>query len=262
MTSTLAIAAPRRSEDDFVEQLRFRAERHLALNHIWLNDFASGRLPDMRAATRDFAAVHYGYSAWFTRYLRAVIDRLERADHREALLENLSEESGKLDDEARTTLREMGIPLESVDGVPHRELCRRFCLATGLDDAALEAPPPISVYWRYTFLARIEQSPAAFGVGAIGLGTEGIVQNLYAKIIRGLSKAGHLKSEDTVFFDLHCHVDEQHQLDLLRIAKDLAVDDKACEALKDGMLFALDLRCAIWQDLWQRSAMRRTGAMQ
>jgi len=233
-----------------VDGLSEVALRHRAVRHPFLSAFARG---DFRARTRDvaqtYAAWYDGYSRWFPRYLRAVIGRLGNPDHAALLRENLAEEQGQLCPDERDTLIELGIDPATVDGVPHPELFARFRRAVGLSDADVATPPAATVEWRTAFLDMLERGSEAYGVGALGLGTETVVSAIYPYLLDGLRQVPGLERAEVVFFELHCHVDDQHQLDLLEIARDLAAAPGGFDELKRGMLDALDLRARFWDAL-------------
>lgn len=233
-----------------VEGLREAALRHRAVRHPFLSSFARG---DFRARSRDvartYAAWYDGYSRWFPRYLGAVIGRLEDPGHRELLRENLAEEQGELCPDERGTLIELGIDPASVDGVPHPELFARFRRAVGLSDADVATPPPATIEWRAGFHGMLKAGSAAYGVGALGLGTETVVSAIYPFLLDGLAHVPGLERADVVFFELHCHVDDQHQLDLLEIARDLSTTAHGFRELERGMCDALELRANFWDAL-------------
>jgi pyrroloquinoline quinone (PQQ) biosynthesis protein C len=214
---------------------------------------AAGRFPNVAWALRDFAWHYNGYSEWFPRYLRAVIRRLEEPQHRRLLAENLAEEKGRLDDEERSTLLEIGIDPETVAGIPHSELFQQFCQAVGLDRTTLATTTAATEQWRTRFLTFLRGASPAAAVGALGLGTEGIVSHIYRPILDGIRADGSVQRSDYVFFELHCYVDDQHQQDLFEIAVDLASTPQGRDDLRRGMLTALNLRSEFWDHLFRRA---------
>jgi pyrroloquinoline quinone (PQQ) biosynthesis protein C len=226
---------------------------HPAVQHPWLEGIARGSFPDPLWSLRDFAWHYSSYSAWFTRYLQTVIDRLGSGEHQRLLAQNLAEENGQLDDDERATLSSIGIDPATVANVPHRELFRRMCRALGVDQAQLAVPAGAALLWRSRLLGFLRQATAAEAVGALGLGTEGIVKHIYRPMLEGMRKYSGLQRSDYVFLELHCHVDDHHQQDLLDIANDLAATAKGRADLRRGMLTALDLRRAFWDHLYRRA---------
>lgn len=255
-TENHAVPAPvvtQTAPETFVTDLTEQSLRHPAVTHPWLQRLEANTLPDMRAALVDFAWHYYGYSQWFPRYLRAVIQRLEVPAHRALLAENLAEEKGHLSEEDCDTLRSIDIDPQSVAGIPHSQLFRRFCKSIGLGDAELSTLAPATIRWRTKFLDYLSKASPAAAVGALGLGTEGIVKTIYRPIVNGLRRFGQLDRRDYVFFELHCFVDDQHGKDLMGIAASLAQTAEGRRDLRAGMLTALELRREFWDNLLQRA---------
>lgn len=230
---------------------------HRAVHHPYLQAFACGDFPDPLAAVRQYAWEYSGYSAWFPMYLRSVIDRLQRDDHRTLLLHNLEEEKGQLGEDDCEALRGVGIDPATVMGIPHPTLFRRFCYSLGITDAQLAAPSAAAVQWRTRFFQFLQNATEAQAVGALGLGTEQIVRPVYEKLLSGIKRLGILMREQYVFFELHCLVDDQHQQDLLSIARDLAATPEGLRDLRSGMRTALALRCEFWDHMLQASNRTR-----
>jgi len=133
--SLLPGPAPGQTAEQAVDSLARQALRHQAVRHPYLTALALGELPDQHSALRDFARQYHAYSAHFPRYLTAVISKLDNPDHRQALLENLMEESGHYEQEELEALAAIGIAPEWIVGLPHPELFRRFRRALGVMDA-------------------------------------------------------------------------------------------------------------------------------
>ncbi|MEM6672320.1 MAG: iron-containing redox enzyme family protein [Planctomycetota bacterium] len=249
LSTTPWIEAPETKRSS-VDRLVEVALAHRAVQHPFLETFASGgfgsRTPEV---ARELARWYHGYSSRFPLYLQAVIQRLQREDHRELLGENLAEERGRLDPDERETIESLGIDIADVDGVPHPVLFERYCDAVGITADIRRTAPSATLEWRSTFLGALRAGSAAFGVGALGLATESIVAATYEKILDGLKRVDGLDRRDMVFFELHCHVDDQHQEDLLEIACDLAAENGGMAELERGMLASLELRANFWDAL-------------
>jgi pyrroloquinoline quinone (PQQ) biosynthesis protein C len=241
-----------RLEDIRVERLVQEALRHRAVRHPYLDALAVGDLPDLRWALADFARAYRGYSAWFPRYLTAVVSRLDRAEHRAALLDNLAEECGRYEGSELEALARAGVDPAWVEGVPHPELFARFARAIGAetDDAAV---PDQVACWRELLLLVVSSGSAAEAVGAMGLGTETIVRSIYPPFVTAIERLGTLSPRDAVFFPLHAAVDDHHQRTLKVIAADLAATETGARELRRGMLKALQLRSAFWDWLHARA---------
>jgi pyrroloquinoline quinone (PQQ) biosynthesis protein C len=235
-----------------MELLVSEALNHRAVNHPYLKALANGDFENMEAVLKDFASQYGFYSAWFPRYLTAVISRLENPDFRNHLLDNLSEESGHLHEEDMLAVRALGIKDEWVQGIPHPKLFKRFQTAMGVDTNE-EIGIEVDI-WRDSFLALVHGGSAISAVGAIGLGTESIVKYIYKDIIKAIENHTSLSIEDYVFFPLHTEVDDEHGLILLDIAEKMALQSKEDEReLRKGMLKALNLRASFWDDMYKRA---------
>jgi pyrroloquinoline quinone (PQQ) biosynthesis protein C len=238
--------------DDFVSDLACQALRHQAVCHPYLEALGNGNLPDLRFALKDFARQYYGYSAHFPRYLTALISKLERPDHRSALLENLTEESGQYEQEELDELAEFGVAAEWIVGIPHPELFQRFRQALGVVNTGAVDDHIEVICWREQFLALLNSGSAAEALGALGLGTETIVQTIYQPFVAAIQQI-QMDPRDSVFFPLHTAVDDHHQATLKQIAVDFAATAQGRADLTKGMYKALALRNSFWSWLHQRA---------
>jgi pyrroloquinoline quinone (PQQ) biosynthesis protein C len=237
---------------EHVDQLALKALQHQAVQHPYLRALSLGELPDLRLALRDFGRQYYAYSAHFPRYLTAVISRLENPAHRLALMDNLTEESGQYEQEELDELAAIGIAPDWIVGLPHPELFRRFRRALGVGDDDQQPEAIEVVCWREQFLAILTSGSAAEALGALGLGTETIVQTIYQPFVSAIDRIG-MEPRDSVFFPLHTAVDDHHQATLRDIAIDLAATEQGRLDLAKGMEKALALRCSFWSWLHQRA---------
>jgi CRP-like cAMP-binding protein len=242
-----------RSPAQCVDDLAQEALQHRAVNHAYLEAMATGAFPSLHGALADFAENYYGYSAHFPRYLTALISRLEKQEHRKALLENLTEESGQYEEEELLELQECGVQPEWIVGIPHPELFKRFRVAIGVGNTTAAGDHIEVVCWREQFLAILNTGSAAEALGALGLGTETIVQTIYQPFVHAINKLGTLKPEDAVFFPLHTAVDDHHQATLKAIASDFAATAEGRADLAKGMRKALALRDSFWSWLHERA---------
>ena len=244
-----------------ISQLVAQSHQHRAVRHPYLRALGRGDLPDPRGALQDFARHYHGYSSHFPRYLTALISRLEDDSDRCMLLENVREESGCYSQQELGTLQTSGIQPEWVSDVPHPELFRRFRRALGVaDDEPAEEHPEV-IAWRELLLAVLSQGSAAEAVGALGLGTEGIVPVIYPAFVDALRGLGDVAPRDGVFFLLHTLIDDHHQASLQTLARKLGASRKGRRDLRLGMTKALALRDTFWSWLHQRAlAMAPAGA--
>jgi pyrroloquinoline quinone (PQQ) biosynthesis protein C len=246
--------APREDVDASMGIARLRSEAlaHRAVSHPYLHALAHGELPAPAAAVLDLTYQYHAYSSWFQRYLTAVISQLDEPAHRAMILHNLSEECGALDEDERAALEQAGIPLQWVDGVPHGALYERFLRASGLRRHAEPLCDEVLV-WRTQLLQACSHAGARVAVGALGLGTELIVSQLYRPILQAIQRFLDIAPRDRVFFDLHCSVDDEHGEVLERLAVELVRSPRELEEVRLGMLTALTLRSAFFDAMWRRA---------
>ncbi|MEN8141569.1 MAG: iron-containing redox enzyme family protein [Thermodesulfobacteriota bacterium] len=246
----------RKEAEAYVHELCRRAENHPAVNHPYLQNLATGNVPDVVAALKDFAGQYYAYSSDFLRYLTATIAQMEERKHREALMANLVEETGQVGEEDASELDKIGIELEWIDGVAHPLLYRRFLKSLGLDDQVLaaESVAEETLIWREMFLDLCLRGEAAQSLGAIGLGTENIVKFIYRPILAAIKEHLDISPRERVFFDLHAALDDEHGAVLTEIAVDYAEKSaKDRQELKYGMLKALSIRGAFFDAMQKRA---------
>ena len=254
--SRLKGGAPARDQGSpaqYVEDLTLEALQHRAVNHPYLEAMARGAFPSLHWALADFAEHYYGYSSQFPRYLTALISRMEEPNHRKVLLDNLMEESGQYDEAELEELKRWGVEPNWIIGVPHPELFNRFRNAIGVSNIAAADDHIEVVCWREQFLAILNGGTAAQALGALGLGTETIVQTIYQPFVDAIAKLGTLKPEDAVFFPLHTTVDDHHQATLKAIATEFAATPEGRVELAKGMRKALALRDSFWSWLYERA---------
>ena len=229
---------------DWVGALEREALQHRAVRHPYLEALANGTLPDGRWALIDFARNYHGYSIAFPRYLTTVISRLEDADAREMLLDNLNEESGHYSEADYQELAAIGVKRCWIEGIAHPDLFRQFCRALGADVARWTEQPEV-VMWRERFLGVLAHGTPSEALGALGLGTETIVRAIYGPFVQAIARLD-LSAHDTVFFPLHTAVDDNHQATLKAISADVARSQEGRRDLRRGMLQALALRADFW----------------
>ncbi len=232
----------------FVSQLCEEAIQSQAVNHPYLHQLATGRLPDTQRAVQDFAVQYGEYSRAFTACLGALIAQLSNARHRDILRHNLEEEEGDT--------HGVALPEEvlcSVEGVPHAKLFERFQRAAGVDEQDLQCGVCVNAkVWRAQFL-RLCESNEHVAIGALGLGTELIVSRIYQQILQCLIQHTALTPVERVFFDLHSACDDEHAEQMLGITKEMATDTHAMAAIAQGMRAALALRIQFWDCMLERA---------
>ena len=227
---------------EFVDALAAEALDHVAVHHPFLERIASGDLPNVAWSLRDYAYQYAFYSREFPNYLVGVIENLESAEHREALLENLAEERGNPESGA-------------FEDLPHTELFEHFQRAIGIDETyrAENKPATTVEVWRDLALQKCQSEQIGVAVGAIGVGTEFIVPTVYTYLLEGIRTYTELTEQDYFFFTLHATCDQEHADDLRKITIDLAGPSSNREAIRFGVLSALNLRKAFFDIMLSRA---------
>jgi len=234
---------------EFIDRISAEAQDSTAVNHPYLDAMSGGHFSNVERAFEDFALQYGLYSAPFTQYMSVVIDSLSSDKHKDILLENLAEEQGEVHD--------IELPadvLASIAGKPHTELYLRFQNALGVDadyeeNTSKDDPGHL---WSQQFLL-LCKSNQHVGVGAIGIGTELIVSQIYSQILEGLKGHSNLTPTQHVFFDLHSQCDDEHAAQMMLIAEDLALDQKSCEQIEYGVTEAIRMRTEFWDRMLERA---------
>lgn len=244
------------SAREYVNSLCKRAEQHRAVKHPYLQRLAKGDVPNAAEALKDLTYQYQAYSGDFLRYLSATIALIEEREHRELLLQNLTEETGQVSDDDLATLKKLGIEKEWIEGVAHPRLYLRFLDAIGVDDDYRKTHPLAdeTEIWRDMFFDLCSKGTPAQSVGAIGLGTENIVKFIYQPLLEAIDKHLDVSRRDRVFFDLHAALDDEHGEVLTDIAVEYAKrGEDNRRSLKKGMLMALSIRGAFFDAMEVRA---------
>lgn len=232
----------RGSPREFVDALSLEALDHPAVHHPYLERIASGDLPDVQWALRDYAYQYAFYSEEFPNYLLGVIENLASETHRSILLENLREERG---DASSADLARQ----------PHTDLFKHFQRAIGVDDRFLAENKPSTTVemWRDLALQKCRSDQVGVAIGAIGIGTELVVPTIYTYLLEGIRSHTSLHEDDYFFFTLHAACDQQHAEDLRQISVEISDVSEHREAIRFGALSALNLRKAFFDIMLSRA---------
>ena len=238
-----------RPNKQFVDHLSQKALNSSAVKHPYLESLRTGSFPNMVLALQDFAFQYRFYSCGFVEYLKEVIEQLPSDTHKSLLLENLAEENG--DTHGVELPQEV---LETIEGVAHCQLYKRFQEAIGVDQSYIEnhRASETALMWREQFMHLCKLGPEV-GIGALGMGTELIVFDIYDQILDGIKQHTSLSMIERVFFDLHSQCDEEHAAQMQRIAEDLAHSTEAQEKIEFGTKMAINLRTLFWDKMHERA---------
>ena len=241
----------------FVKYVRDEVFASTAINHPYLQAISKGDFPNLEFALKDFAYQYGLYSAKFSCYLSAVIENLSNIEHKQILQLNLAEENGDTHD--------VDLPSEVVSSIAnqsHVQLYQRFEEALGVDDEfrKVVVENQAGFLWGQQFLQLCEKNEYV-GVGAIGIGTELIVSNIYNQVLDGLKAHTSLTVLQRIFFDLHSKCDDEHADQLLKIAEDLANNNESCEQIAYGAQMAISLRTEFWDRMLDRALNYQTHTL-
>jgi len=227
---------------EFVDALQNEALDHPAVHHPFLERIASGDLPNVAWALRDYAYQYAFYSSEFPNYLISVIENLDSPRHRETLLENLAEERGDPSS-------------DRLEHLPHTELFAHFQRAIGIDETYRKEHKPSTTVevWRDLALQKCRSEQIGVAIGAIGIGTEFVVPTIYTYLLAGISAYTSLEPDDYYFFTLHATCDQEHADDLRVITIELAEPSDHREAIRFGVMSALNLRKAFFDIMLSRA---------
>lgn len=175
---------------DTIDQLRDELTARIR-SHPFLRCCRDGTVT--AHAMRTFLEQQALYSQHFTRFLCALMSRLQGNDQVLALAANLFEELG----------------LDGAETIPHseiyRDMLRSFGIAQPADDMA--RPETRALIAEMYELCRDDD--CASGLGALCLGAEALVPAVYGDILLGLKALGY-RDEDCVFFQIHVDCDDGH----------------------------------------------------
>ena len=149
---------------------------------------------------------------------------------------------------------------EWIVGIPHPQLFQRFRQALGVRNTDVADDHIEVVCWRELFISILTNGTAAEALGALGIGTETIVQTIYQPFVDAIQRLGTIAPEDAVFFPLHTAVDDHHQATLRDIAIDFAATAEGRADLARGTRKALALRASFWSWLLERAQAQPAAA--
>lgn len=203
-----------RVTEDYIERLR---------SHPFIQRCRNGTIT--RHELNVFVAQHAKYSAYFTRYLCALIANLHDPDDVLRLAENLAEELG----------------FGEKSGEPHARIFARMVDDFGIDLRQIQMFPETEQLIATTFHYCKQQNPA-YGLGALCLGAEAIVPPLYSDIISGFVANG-IGAEQLRFFQIHVECDDDHADTMRAILARLQQDNpEQAERIMEGAQAMIEAR--------------------
>lgn len=206
---------------------------HALIDHPLLQAMRSGCVS--LEGMRQVLTQHHFYARHFTRFLCAMISRLDSLDDIKLLMENLLEELG----------------VEGDHDVTHAELFQKTLRSVGATPLT-EAPLPQTTDLARTILGLCRHNDPAEGLAALCLGAEAIVPLIYPPMLTALEHLG-ISEAGQEFFRLHINEDEGHALKMLGILQRMTDQSPArkMHAIAAGRL-AIAKRCDMFDAIWQK----------
>jgi pyrroloquinoline-quinone synthase len=183
-----------------------------------------------RAELHQFVRQHHHYSKHFTRYLCALLSNISDERDRAALTHNLFDEMGMS------------------GGVSHAEIYRRMMQAM-MPNSDGGAVLPATLALVDTMVDCCRNPRAMVGLGALCLGAEAIVPELYAAVLNGFDAAQEPR-QNLEFFRIHIETDDEHALTMCEIIlRELARNPCSRLDLEYGAARAIAARVAFFEAL-------------
>ena len=183
---------------------------------------------------RYFLVQHHYYSRNFTRFLCAIINRLESLEDIRLLMQNLQEEMG----------------IDGDDKLTHADLFQRTLRILGTQPMA---DPPLSQTVEFTrsIMKFCRSENSVEGLAALCLGAEAIVPLIYKPVLAALKRL-NVSDEGLEFFRLHIEEDEEHAVSMLEILRRMTqqVPEAKMIAMQTGRQ-AIDKRCVMFDAIWR-----------
>jgi len=205
------------STEEFVAALEEFAKNHLGTNHHVLKSLEScgyGEEQSLVVVTQLMRAYRH-FTKTFVANLQSITQKLGGDEESKSILhENMEEEAGHYDEATKEEMRKLGLTVEPLLGVPHKEVYVR-CL-TNIADASGATELSEDIY--KAVVAPIVQAferccikgTASSGLAAMYFGSELIVPQMYKKIYAGIKQSNRFALDDVAFFPLHIDMDVDH----------------------------------------------------
>jgi CRP-like cAMP-binding protein len=235
-----------RDPQAFAGVLVEEALRHRAVRHPFLRSLTSDGPAATTAGLRNLGRHYYGFVAEGPLQLALLLSRLEAAAHRREVLVALRELAGEYGEERLAHLEAAGIAPESIAGIPHPELLRRWRRTLGVESDQVAQDHPEVTAWREGFLDLLGRGSPAEAVGALGPGNFAVLAASHASVLAAIDRSGAGSGEAGAYFRLTSQPDAAASTALRRLTAAFAASPEGRRDLRRGMLRALALRDSFW----------------
>ncbi|WP_217273273.1 diaminobutyrate--2-oxoglutarate transaminase [Kosakonia sp. MUSA4] len=206
---------------------------HKLINHPLMNAMKQNTVS--MSGIRYYLVQHHHYSRNFTRFLCALISKIDNLEDSQHLMENLLEELG-IDGDGKVT---------------HAELFQRSLRAVGGQPNTYPALEETKNF-ASTVMQYCRNDGALNGLAALCLGAEAIVPMIYEPVLSALTSL-EVEEEGLEFFRLHIEEDEDHAITMLNILNKLTNnDEKLIEQVKRVGCNTILLRCKMFDAIYER----------
>lgn len=183
-----------------------------------------------RAELHLFVRQHHHYARHFTRYLCSLMSNMTDERDRTALTHNLFDEMG------------------FSGGVSHAQMYRDMMAAMLTGDDGLGVFPTTQALID-TMFDCCRSTRTMVGLGALCLGAEAIVPEVYGAILNGFAAAGEPEG-NLEFFTIHVAADDEHALTMREIiVRELDHDRRTRIDLEYGAQRAISARVAFFEGI-------------
>lgn len=173
------------------------------------------------------------YSRHFTRYLCALMSNLNSNAQVHALAANLFEELG----------------FDKKDAIPHSVLFRKMLTGFGVIDTDSSIPLPATDELVAVMYTQCRDADFARGLGALCLGAEALVPELYSDIVAGFESLGD-QGDRIDFFRIHIECDDGHAETMQEILEDLLDHDPLkLDLIENAGRTAVDARLKFFDNI-------------
>jgi len=205
------------SSQDFVAALEEFAQNHMGTNHHVLKSLESCAYGQEKSllVVAQFMKAYRHFTKNFVANLQSITQKLgDDQGSKDILYENMEEEAGHYDEATKAEMKKLGLTVEPLLGVPHKEVYMR-CLrnvvrvsgATELrEDTYKEVVAPLVEAFEQSCIAGTVSS----GLAAMYFGSELIVPKMYNKIYASVKHSDRLTLDEVAFFPLHIDMDVDH----------------------------------------------------
>ncbi len=230
-----------------------RAVTHHLLTNLACASFGKNETADMLLR---FLSAYSHFNSKFTDNIKALIDLLDDEHHVDLLKENLEEEMGEYDLETLQACESMGIPCESIDGIPHRELFKD--LVEFVENAIHRSYAKFIPGYICQRLNRATEHARKQGqlglLASLYFGSELIVPRIYAPLLQGLMNSIGPSNKEARFLLLHIDMDQDHAVALREIVVASCRSRADRRTLVECTSMLLDGRVAFYDALLEYSS--------